>query len=65
MISVTRRAFCAAPANLKGLSKSKPHLLLLMAGQHRGEEWVKAGQLAARRKSHLYSPDYPKSTAKP
>ncbi len=37
MISVTRRAFCAAPAILKGLSKSKPHLLLLMADQHRGD----------------------------
>lgn len=37
MISVTRRTFCAAPAILKGLSKSKPHLLLLMADQHRGD----------------------------
>lgn len=37
MINLTRRAFCAAPAVLKGLSKSKPNLLLLMADQHRGD----------------------------
>ncbi|MBE0659436.1 MAG: arylsulfatase [Bryobacteraceae bacterium] len=37
MPSLTRREFCAAPAVLKGLSKSKPNLLLLMSDQHRGD----------------------------
>lgn len=37
MINLTRRAFFAAPAVLKGLSKSRPNLLLLMSDQHRGD----------------------------
>lgn len=36
---VTRREFCAAPAFLRTLSKSKPNLLLLMSDQHRAD-WV-------------------------
>lgn len=47
MISVTRRTFCAAPAILKGLSKSKPHLLLLMADQHRGDCFGADGNTSA------------------
>ena len=37
---VTRRQFCAAPAFLQGLSKSRPNVLLLMADQHRGD-WLR------------------------
>ncbi|HNY39847.1 MAG TPA: arylsulfatase [Bryobacteraceae bacterium] len=47
MISVTRRVFCAAPAILKGLSRSKPNLLLLMADQHRGDCFGADGNAAA------------------
>lgn len=36
---VTRRQFCAAPAFLRALSKSKPNLLLLMSDQHRAD-WM-------------------------
>lgn len=36
---VTRRQFCGAPAFMRALSKSKPHLLLLMSDQHRGD-WM-------------------------
>lgn len=36
---VTRRQFCAAPAFLQALSKSKPNLLLLMTDQHRAD-WL-------------------------
>ncbi|MBI5084390.1 MAG: arylsulfatase [Acidobacteria bacterium] len=36
---VTRRQFCAAPAFIRSLSKSKPNLLLLMSDQHRAD-WM-------------------------
>jgi len=47
MATVTRRQFCVAPALLKGLSKSKPNLLLLMADQHRGDCFGADGNKAA------------------
>jgi arylsulfatase A-like enzyme len=45
---VTRRQFCAAPAFLRSLSKSKPHLLLLMSDQHRGDWMGCAGNAVLR-----------------
>ncbi|HEY3440149.1 MAG TPA: arylsulfatase [Paludibaculum sp.] len=36
---LSRREFCAAPAFLRNLSKSKPNLLLLMSDQHRAD-WM-------------------------
>lgn len=47
MAAVTRREFCVAPAFLKGLARSKPNLLLLMADQHRGDCFGADGNTAA------------------
>jgi arylsulfatase len=44
---ITRRAFCAAPAFLQTLSRSRPNLLLLMSDQHRGDCLGEAGHPCA------------------
>ena len=45
---VTRRQFCAAPAFVRALARSRPHVLLLMSDQHRGDWMGCAGQPAIR-----------------
>ena len=41
-------------------AQQKPNIILIMTDQQRGDEWVKGGQPAARGKTQLYSPNYPK-----
>lgn len=45
---VTRRLFFGAPAFVRALSRSRPHLLLLMSDQHRGDWLGCAGNPAVR-----------------